>query len=291
MEDLDLDIQNYDLEDILNVFKLNYQFTEKDLKGAYRIALKTHPDKSGLDKDVFLFFKSAYDIVSKVFYFRNRKHNSAHNTSYTTEVNEEHGLLLKKIEGKSVKQFNTWFNKMFEKTRVSDDEDDSGYGDWYKNHHDPEEKSVSLQDFGNAFEKKKRECKALVVKKDLTEMCSQGGYNLNRDGPSEYSSDIFSKLQYEDLKKAHTETVVPVTLEDFENTKKFKTVDSYRQFRAGQNTGPASLQQSRNYLKQKANNSTEADSRRIYSILKRDEEVAKNNEKWWGHLKQLTFEK
>jgi len=29
------------------------------------------------------------------------------------------------------------------------------------------------------------------------------------------------------------------------------------------------------------------DTRRVYSILKRDEEVAKSNEKWWGHLRLL----
>ena len=36
MDDLDLNIQNYDLEDILNLFKLNYQFTEQNLKQAYK---------------------------------------------------------------------------------------------------------------------------------------------------------------------------------------------------------------------------------------------------------------
>ena len=45
METLDLDIENYDLEDILNLFKLDYHFTENNLKDAYRIVLKTHPDK------------------------------------------------------------------------------------------------------------------------------------------------------------------------------------------------------------------------------------------------------
>ena len=50
---------------------------------------------------------------------------------------------------------------------------------------------------------------------------------------------------YEDLKKAHTETVVPVTREDFERTKKFKSVESYRRHRAAQLSAPPSLQQSR----------------------------------------------
>ena len=73
MDDLDLNIQNYDLEDILNLFKLNYQFTEQNLKQAYKTVLKTHPDKSGLDKEVFLFFKKAYAVLSKIYHFRNRK--------------------------------------------------------------------------------------------------------------------------------------------------------------------------------------------------------------------------
>ena len=69
MEALDLDIENYDLEDILNLFKLTYHFDEGELKGAYRIVLKTHPDKSGLEKDVFLFFKQAYSVLKKIYYF------------------------------------------------------------------------------------------------------------------------------------------------------------------------------------------------------------------------------
>ena len=34
----------------------------------------------------------------------------------------------------------------------------------------------------------------------------------------------------------------------------------------------------------------EIDSRRIYNILKRDEEVERVNKKWWSHLKQLKNE-
>ena len=37
-------------------------------------------------------------------------------------------------------------------------------------------------------------------------------------------------LKYDDLYTAYTETVVPVTLEDYENTKKFKNVDDYKKY-------------------------------------------------------------
>ena len=137
------------------------------------------------------------------------------------------------------------------------------------------------------FEKRKNQCKALVVKKDLMEMGSNSGYNLSRDAPDEYSSDIFSKLKYEDLKKAHTETVIPVTREDFEKTKKFKNVESYKRHRSSQLTAPPSLQQSRDFLKKRDSQTNEIETRRVYSILKRDEEVERSNEKWWGHLKRL----
>jgi hypothetical protein len=289
MEELDLNIENYDLEDILNVFKLNYQFTEADLKGAYRTMLKTHPDKSGLKKEVFLFFKEAYQILSKIFYFRNRKKSCTHQQQYTVEKNKEHELLLKKLDGKSVKDFNKWFNNMFEKNKLTDEEEDKGYGEWYKGESENNnEKVASLSDFGRIFENKKKQCKSLVVRKDIMEMQNlNNGYNLSRDAPDEYSSDIFSKLQYEDLKKAHTETVVPVTREDFEKKKQFNSVDSYRRYRSNQNTQALSLEQSRAFLQKKQKNMNEQDSRRIYKILKRDEEVEKINKKWWAHLQQL----
>ena len=155
MEDLDLNIQNYDLEDILNLFKLDHQFTETDIKKAYKTVLKTHPDKSGLDKDVFLFFKKAYDVLSKITHFRNRKKECTHRKDYTVDIDTDKAMLLKKLDGKNVKDFNEWFNEMFEKTQVSDDAVDKGYGDWYKNGEVDEAKKISMNDMASEFEKKK----------------------------------------------------------------------------------------------------------------------------------------
>ena len=41
----DLDLSNYDLQDILNLFQIPENFTEADLKKAKRQVLKLHPDK------------------------------------------------------------------------------------------------------------------------------------------------------------------------------------------------------------------------------------------------------
>jgi hypothetical protein len=288
MDDMDLDIHNYELEDILNLFHISYEFTESELKSAYKTSLKTHPDKSGLDPEIFRFFKKAYEVLSKIFYFRNRKKGND-NTVYIPDVTDDnHTLLLKTIDGKSVKDFNIWFNDMFEQTRVSDKENDNGYGEWYNSYKDKVVNDVRLSDFSSEFEKEKRECRELVVRKEISEICSGGsGYSLNRDTPMEYCSDVFSKLKYEDLKVAHTQTVVPVTNEDFEKRDKFKSVDEYKRHREQGMTQPISLQQSKEYLKERESIGEEDDTRRIFSIIKRDEEVAENNKKWWGKLQRL----
>jgi len=252
------------------------------------MVLKTHPDKSGLDPDIFRFFQKAYSVLAKIYYFRNKKSECVHDKTYSPEpISKEKAKLLRSLDGKSVSDFNEWFNQMFEKTRVKDEASDSGYGDWYNNYKDKEQKNFTLSDFGREFEKEKQNCKALIVKRDIEEIGNTGGYDLSRDVPAEYSSDVFSKLQYEDLKKAHTQNVVPVTREDFEKRKQYKSVDEFRRHRTQEEVTPLSLQQSREYLRKREERGQVGDTRRIFSIIKRDEEVQKNSEKWWGNLRRL----
>ena len=52
---IDLNIENYNFKDLLHLFNIPYDFSEKDLKQAKKIVLKTHPDKSGLDQKFFFF--------------------------------------------------------------------------------------------------------------------------------------------------------------------------------------------------------------------------------------------
>ena len=288
----DLNIENYKLEEILNLFNLPYDFNDSDLKAAYRIALKTHPDKSGLDNEYFRFYMKAYKIVEKIFYFRKKKKKSNYDTVYNSNeenISKDKAVLLHALNGKSVNEFNSWFNEMFEKVKVHDGETDNGYDNWIKNNNIEEtNEKVSLSEFGQIFEKKKTECKALVKHNDISEISTNnGGYNLSREKITNYSSDIFSKLHYEDYKKAHTETVVPVTRQDFINKEKFNSVDAYKRHRSSQNTAAPSLQQSQRYLAERNKNNTELDSRRAFNILKRDEEIEKSNKKWWANLQRL----
>ena len=291
-DEFDLDIENYELEDILNLFKLQYNFVEADLKKAYRIALKLHPDKSKLNGDYFRFYMKAYKIVEKVFYFRKQRKKSKYDTIYNakeTDGNDDKAILLHSLNGKSIQEFNQWFNKMFEKVKVKDEEDDTGYSSWIKNNKMEEEENekVALSDFGRVFEAKKTECKALVKHQGVKEMGENDGYNLVREKVNNYSSGLFSKLPYEDFKKAHTETVIPVTHQDFLNKEKFNSLEMYKKHRDSQDVVPPSLQQSQQYLAEREKNEGQIHSRRAFKILKRDEELEKSNEKWWSNLQRL----
>jgi len=70
---IDLNIENYNLDELLNLFNINYNFTEEDLKNAKKKVLRTHPDKSKLPKDYFLFYSKAYKYLYKIFDFRKKK--------------------------------------------------------------------------------------------------------------------------------------------------------------------------------------------------------------------------
>jgi hypothetical protein len=63
LDSMDLDINNYELNDILNLFKLPVMFDDKHLKQAKITVLQMHPDKSKLPKEYFLFFTEVCIIV------------------------------------------------------------------------------------------------------------------------------------------------------------------------------------------------------------------------------------
>ena len=288
MDDFDLDIDNYGLEDILNLFHIDYTFNKESMKKAKTMALKTHPDKSKLDKEFFLFFMKAYKMLEAIYEYRYKKEQCAKNQKYTTEVNNENKLLLKKLDGKSAKEFNKWFNKMFENVRVKDQDVDTGYGSWFKSNEDVDEGEIkSVSAMGDEFEKRKKKSRALIVHEEIRDVGNKGGYDLTRNKPTQYSSDIFSNLPYQDLKKAHTETVVPVTMEDYLAKPRFENVESYVRYREQNRPDMVSLDQSKQMLKERNIKNNKINTERAFRLIKRDEEIAQSNKKWWAHLKQL----
>ena len=302
METMDLDINHYDMKELLHLFHLDPDFGEKELKQAKQIVLKTHPDKSGLDSKYFLFFSRAYKMVHSLHVFKNKteKSKDGMDTTYTNDHDEDnqeqqkHQLnqfFEKKPELQKSREFNAWFNEQFEKNKIQTEQEQTGYGDWLRSDEDVEpEKNVSLSQMGTEFEKKKQQIRALIVKQDLRESYVgnfQGISTLDDGVPQEYSSDLFSQLPYQDLKKAHAESVIPVTQEDYRDHPKFKNVNDYVTFRNKQDTRPISELDAEKFFREKQREDDIASSHRAFALAKQVEESQEKSKQFWKSVLKL----
>jgi hypothetical protein len=293
---MDLDITNYDYDDILKLFKLSNQFTIEDLKKAKKQVLSSHPDKSGLDKSYFLFFSSAYKILFNIYNFR-EKHSSTtnlnnYNENYNAHKDEFNALLIQKVtSNKSSAQFNTWFNEQFENFKITNDYDANGYGDWLTSKDDNNnEEIVKCKDMNSLhkiIEEKKQIARTqnLVIKKDVCEFNNTNYCDLTNSKPEDYSSGLFSKFQYEDLKKAHNESLIPVTNEDITNN--YSSLEDIRTKRASQLLAPLKHDEAKSYLNKSKEDENNISASRAYSLFKQDELNKQKNDKFWSNLKRL----
>jgi hypothetical protein len=293
----DLNIDNYDLNDILALFKINADFDENDLKSAKKIVLKTHPDKSRLGPEYFLFYSKAYRVLFSIWEFKNKRNTNNTNTnkesrdSFFDKQNKKTlDSFLSKEGLKDPKHFNKWFNMQFEKTKTDREDEATGYGDWLKSNEDiEEERNIPYSQIGEEMEKKKRQLQAVIVHDGINDIQSsyQGATDLLDSAPSTYSSDLFSNLKYEDLRKAHTETVIPVTAEDYKNVKKFRNVDEYNRFRNSESVAPLSEIQAQQYLSNKNKIEETEASKRAFRLAKQLEESQKKQEQNWASMRNI----
>jgi len=286
--DMDLNIENYDLSDLLALFKLDFEFNTEDLKRVKKTVMQTHPDKSSLDKKYFLFFSAAYKIIFSIHEFRH-KSSKQQSTEYTVEKDEEKELLLKSLQKKP--NFNKIFNELFEKHRIKDDENETGYGTWIKSEENMDTRTTTFQQMNATFEQKKKKEKEIIPFKEVEELgaTTSGQFDLTRDKPEYYTSALFSSLQYEDLKKAHVESVIPVTHEDYLARPKFKNVLEMQADPVYNDTKPLSLSQAKDYLQQRQSYQAQNDVHRAYKLAKQDEIVRKANEGWMSGFKQIAM--
>ena len=334
MEDIDLEIRNYELTDILNLFKLPLLFNEKHLKQAKITVLQMHPDKSHLPKEYFLFFTKAYKMLYEIYKVRypDAKKYKEDKFSYTAVIDrelnqnkaktahneEDHEYhkteeeAYKKIQKMDASKFNKWFNEKFEKFRLHDEEQDNGYESWFRGvsndgegDGDDDKGGVELnesEEMGGTWsernariERKKAELRnkmALIQRSEIQTANSSGGggyYGLGREAPQEYSSGLFSSLQYEDLKKAHTESVIPVTMEDYDNKKKYSSMNEMQMFR---DIERSKYDYSKEYQTTRLDKETalqvEEDMKRAYRLAKQDEIVRDINKRFSSEFYQLT---
>ena len=279
MEQLDTNISNYGLQDILNLFSIPMAFTEAHLKHAKRVVLKTHPDKCSLPKEYFLFFTQAYRILYQIYTMRHEKAQGyAHAEKYRdliTAEKEKEGYndpaATKKLSSMSPSEFNRWFNEAFDKYRVPDDERDAGYDDWFRNGDGSGNEETSTG--------------------PVSKTQWSASLESARSRMISYGQGQGQGLQYEDLKRAHTETLIPITDGDIQTITRNRcnNVQELRTQRTNWSASfvPLNKTESVNILDREKEHDSEQCTHRAYSMAKQDEIAREMNRKFMKEFKTI----
>lgn len=167
---------------------------------------------------------------------------------------------------------------------MNNDYEDTGYGDWLKNAEDSEV-CTNKTEMNEMIDRKKRNLRS-VIKFDGIHESNNGSYNdLANNKPAEYSSGMFSKLQFEDLRKAHDESVIPVTEDDFNS--RYSSMEDIKLQRHQQSLNPLSEAEGREYLNSQKSNEDEVGASRAFKLAAQEREASRGSNSFWTSLKQL----
>ena len=294
MEEIDLNIDNYDLQDLCNLFHISIRdINENAMRNAKKIVLKTHPDKSKLEPKYFLFFSSAYKKLFAVYNFQNKSSNKNKIDKY--EYKEENTHVLNKLfennkDLKKPENFNKWFNAQFDKHKIKNENED-GYGEWLKTDEGVYDSvSISQANMNEEFEKQKKKIQTISVYKGISDPFAStlGGTLLGKN--NDYSSGLFERggLQYQDLKQAHIESIIPVTNDDYTKIPKFHSEQEYKMHRDRQDIKPMNEQVALQHLRQNTEQMEEESANLAFYYAQQLEEANKKRNIFWSGLNYLT---
>ena len=242
-----LDISMYSFQEILELFDLSYDISLEDMKIAKKKVLMLHPDKSKLSSNYFLFYKKAFDIVFN-YYQNNNKQNQAvskENSEYSVpqnDLNKHNTNNIKTTIGQmDPKEFQKKFNESFEKNMSKKT---NPVNEWFSKDEPVYniQESVSKNNMGIVLENIKKQNNGLVKYNGVQNMYSSGGTNLYYDEEETdnyLTSDPFSKLKFDDLRKVHKDqTIFAVSESDYKNVTQYRSVDEMNKARNQQNLKP-----------------------------------------------------
>jgi hypothetical protein len=288
LNSLDLDLEHYSLDDIYHLFNIPGGYlSEESLKSAKQIVLKMHPDKSRLDAKYFLFFSKAYKRLYGIYEFQNKSTKKQFkDEEFFDESNKNilDNMFEKNKNLKDPKNFNEMFNQAFEKHRL-DNPMEQGYGDWLKSDEGfiSVNENVTKGNMNEVFEQKKKQIQALTVYTGVTDMFAStfGGSLL--DGGADLSTDT-----YTDLRQAYTETLIPVTQEDYNKMQKFNNISEYKRHRDQVDTTPISKEEAERKLLQKQQNYDQHSAALAFKFAQEAERAKEKQNGFWSDLKQIT---
>lgn len=325
-DSVDLNIDNYNLDEILALFELSQDFKFEDLKQAFiNYVAPLHPDKSGLASDYFIFYRKAYGVLINLH--KMRTNNAYSDNMDYTKYAEKYKNEFKEQEEQNrsyaetlmkSKNFNDTFNKLFEENVKKTEEDAGGYEDWLRsgkqeerivdydqlvshrnkdvNHFKQEIRQMTMDEFQMEFEKRRAEMISgtEIISRDgfgaISSMSSASASNLINGPVGDYSSSHGSSgLAYQDLKRAHTDTLIAVDVASMSD--RFMRSGDYERFLKAREEPitPLGKEESERILNEQYKTDSETNIRNTFKLMQQQEQQDKIMDKIWGKLKQLTY--
>lgn len=280
--EVDLDINHYDLDSLVGLFKIPIDFNVEHLKQAKKTVLAMHPDKSKLDKEYFLFFSKAYKILYEIYQFKQKsttRNVQEYNQLKYKDTQDDKEYDKQKVIDKLTqsKHFIKTFNEMFDKHYA---QKGHGYGDWLSSQEDIY--NASKEDFDSL----KTKTRSIVVRQEVEAIDSYTGDILG----AEHMDNGYGTSQYEDLKHAYTNALVlGVDERDFKEG--YNSLDQLKQARYNQNVEPLTKEESRQQLENNEYNEDKINTSRAYRLIKEQENYKKTNQEVWSSLLRISHNK
>jgi len=207
---------------------------------------------------------------------------------------------------KSHREFNHWFNEQFEAQRILSTEEATGYGEWLRSTDEPcdsfLDEGVGPHDL-QRLEAKRR--KMMIETGALQKYSANGGVAeflssgsglgcVSLGGMCEEfdgGGTGVGQLHYQDLHKAHTETLLPVCEEDVMAQKHhFSGLQELKAHRAQQDLTPLSEADSNRMLQREHRRDAENAVQRAYELARQSETSLTKQKAFWNSLQLLTRE-
>lgn len=248
-----LHIESYSLDELLQLFELNTRnINTENLKKAKKKVLMLHPDKSKLGPEYFLFYKKAFDIVVQFYNQQNRQNITTEEMKqrrYETESDDSMTKTVRKtLDDVSNGEFQQQFNKLFESHHMGQ-KPDAERNQWFqseKSSYDlPAKGGVSKQNMNDHFRQARQQTASLVRYQGVQSM-NEGGnacndlYSDQQEFQEQYAtSDPFSKLKFDDLRKVHRDqSILAVSEDDIHEIQTYRSVDEFNRARSQHSYDP-----------------------------------------------------
>jgi hypothetical protein len=266
--DHNLNIENYNFQELLGIFDLTTDMTIEDLKRAKRKVLYLHPDKSRLPPQYFLFYKKAFEIVVSFYEERSKQDREIPKEplQYNPTIDRSNNPNTKKMtevirqyqsQEDSQKGFQKTFNDLFEQNMAQ--RPDPTRNQWF--HDDTpifKHEQATTQNLGQVMQTVKTQVASLTKYRGVENMYSGGGGTsfhddddsaTLEDGAGYIASDLFGKLKFDDLRRVHKDqTVFSVSEQDYDPSTRPKNLDLLSRERNTQDLTPLEKQHAENLL-------------------------------------------